>query len=90
MLDALAKGDALAAQGINQRLLESYAFASTEAFPNPLPAKAACRVLGLPAGQCRLPMGPAPAALEDRARAVIAALGGQLPPGGGDPGGPVG
>jgi 4-hydroxy-tetrahydrodipicolinate synthase len=90
LLDALAKGDALAAQGINQRLLDSYAFESTEEFPNPLPAKAACRVLGLPAGQCRLPMGPAPAALEERARAVIGALGGQVPPGAGVPGGPVG
>jgi hypothetical protein len=31
-------------------------------------------VLGLPVGQCRLPMGPAPEGLEDRARAVLADL----------------
>jgi hypothetical protein len=29
------------------------------------------RVLGLPVGQCRLPMGPAPDGLEDRARGVL-------------------
>ena len=33
------------------------------------------RVLGQPAGQCRLPMGPAPDGLEDRAREVSATLG---------------
>jgi 4-hydroxy-tetrahydrodipicolinate synthase len=32
------------------------------------------RVLGLPAGECRLPMGPAPAGLEDQARRVLADL----------------
>jgi len=91
MIGAMAKGDLLAAQGINQRLLDSYAFETSDEFPNPLPAKAACRVLGLPAGQCRLPMGPAPDALDQRARAVIDALGRHLPAGGtGAPGGPVG
>ncbi len=30
------------------------------------------RVLGLPVGQCRLPMGPAPDGLEARAREVLA------------------
>jgi len=88
MIAAFAKGDVLAAQAINQRLLESYVFESSEEFPNPLPAKAACRALGLPAGQCRLPLGPAPAALEARARAVIRALGRYDVPG--DSGGPVG
>ena len=32
-------------------------------------------ILGLPAGQCRLPIGPAPAGLEDAARAVLDGLG---------------
>ena len=32
------------------------------------------RVLGLPAGQCRLPMGAAPDWLEPRAREVLANL----------------
>jgi hypothetical protein len=33
------------------------------------------RVLGLPAGPCRLPMGPEPDGLEDEARALLAELG---------------
>jgi 4-hydroxy-tetrahydrodipicolinate synthase len=69
------KGDADGARVANARLLESYDFESSEAFPNPLPAKAACRVLGLPAGQCRLPLGAAPPELEERARTVIENLG---------------
>jgi hypothetical protein len=40
-----------------------------------LPAKAACRVLGLPSGQCRLPLGAAPAVLEEMARTVLTNLG---------------
>ena len=48
------------------RLLESYRFESTDEYPNPLPAKAVCRALGLPAGQCRLPMGVAPPELDER------------------------
>jgi hypothetical protein len=31
-------------------------------------------------GQCRLPMGPAPSGLEDRARQVLADLGEAAPP----------
>lgn len=73
------KGDVEGARMANARLLESYDFESSEAFPNPLPAKAACRVLGLPAGQCRLPLGAAPPELEDRARTVLAHLGRAVP-----------
>ena len=40
----------------------------------PVPVKAMLRVLGLPAGECRLPLGPAPAGLEERAKKVSAAL----------------
>jgi 4-hydroxy-tetrahydrodipicolinate synthase len=75
VLTAFAKGDVEGARVANARLIESYAFESSDEFPNPLPAKAMCRVLGLPAGQCRLPMGAAPAALEERAREVLAHLG---------------
>ncbi len=69
------KGDSDGARLANARLLESYAFESSDMYPNPLPAKAACRVLGLPAGQCRLPLGTAPPELEHRARTVLANLG---------------
>ena len=46
-------------------------FESTEQFPNPLPAKAACRALGLAVGQCRLPMGVAPPELDGEARVIL-------------------
>ena len=72
------KGDADGARAANARLFESYEFESSETFPNPLPAKAACRVLGLPAGQCRLPLGAAPSELDDEARQVLENLGRDL------------
>jgi len=75
MIAAFSKGDVDGARLANAALLESYAFESTEATPNPLPAKAACRALGLPAGQCRLPMGAAPPELDAAARRVLAGLG---------------
>ncbi len=63
------------ARDINARLIDSFDFESSESFPNPLPAKAACRALGLSVGQCRDPLGPAPAALDDLARRVLEDLG---------------
>ena len=75
LVDSYRSGDVARAIIVNQQLAESYRFESTEEYPNPVPAKAACRSLGLPAGQCRLPNAPAPEALDDQARAVIAKLG---------------
>jgi 4-hydroxy-tetrahydrodipicolinate synthase len=74
LVAAAAKGDVAHAREINGRLIESYLFETGDAAPNPVPAKAMMRTLGLPVGECRLPMGPAPAGLEDRAREVYAAL----------------
>jgi 4-hydroxy-tetrahydrodipicolinate synthase len=74
MIAAAGKGDLATAREINGRLLESYLFESGDAAPNPIPAKAMMRTLGLAVGECRLPMGPAPAGLEDRAREVYANL----------------
>jgi 4-hydroxy-tetrahydrodipicolinate synthase len=68
------------AREANAALLDSYAFESSEAAPNPVPAKAACRVLGLPAGQCRLPLGPAPAGLEEAAATVVEGISPDLRP----------
>lgn len=75
MLQAFADGEVEAARRINTRLLESFAFEASDEAPNPIPVKAVLRALGLPAGQCRLPMGPAPEGLDERARAVLANLG---------------
>jgi len=74
LIAAAGKGDLATAREINGRLLESYLFESGDAAPNPIPAKAMMRTLGLAVGECRLPMGPAPIGLEDRAREVYANL----------------
>lgn len=74
MIAAAAKGDLAHAREINGRLLESFLFETGDAAPNPIPAKAMMRTLGVPVGECRLPMGPAPAGLEERAREVYAHL----------------
>ncbi|MDA8365753.1 MAG: 4-hydroxy-tetrahydrodipicolinate synthase [Actinomycetota bacterium] len=74
MVAAFASGDHEGARAVNASLLESYAFETSDRFPNPLPAKAACRALGLPVGQCRLPLGPAPDELDAAARQLVASL----------------
>jgi 4-hydroxy-tetrahydrodipicolinate synthase len=74
MIAAFGKGDLEHARQINVRLLPSHRFQSSDGTPNPIPAKAMLRTLGLPAGQCRLPLGPAPDGLEDAAREVFSHL----------------
>jgi len=78
LLEAFWKGEVATAREINARLLASYAFESTDDTPNPMPTKAVLRHLGLPAGQCRLPVGPAPAGLDHSAAALVASLGANL------------
>ena len=80
MFDAFESGRVAEAAAINRRLIDSYDFETGDAAPNPVPTKCMMRVLGLPAGPCRLPMGPEPAGLEDRAREVLAALRGTRAP----------
>ena len=84
MFDAFESGRVAEAAAVNRRLLDSYDFETGDAAPNPVPTKCMMRVLGLPAGPCRLPMGPEPSGLEDRAREVLAALHGPAP-GSGEP-----
>ena len=74
MIEAVDAGNVALARAINQRLLDSYAFESTLAAPNPVPAKAMMRVLGQPAGPCRPPLGPCPSGLEAEAQQLYAAL----------------
>jgi 4-hydroxy-tetrahydrodipicolinate synthase len=75
MVTSFQKGDVAHARDVNQRLIPSYGYETGDAAPNPIPAKAMMRVLGHRVGQCRLPLGPAPAGLEDRAREVLDNLG---------------
>lgn len=79
MITAFAKGDVDGAREVSARLLESWTFETSDAAPNPVPAKCLMRVLGLPAGPCRLPMGPEPDGLEATARRVLANLGKDAP-----------
>jgi 4-hydroxy-tetrahydrodipicolinate synthase len=74
MVAAFAKGDTEGAIALNKLLLESWAFQGSDAAPNPVPTKAMLRSLGLQVGECRLPMGPTPAGLVERAKQVWANL----------------
>jgi 4-hydroxy-tetrahydrodipicolinate synthase len=75
MVDAFARGDIAEAATINQRLLDSWEFETGDLAPNPIPTKAMLKVLGLPGGDCRSPMGPEPEWLAGDARKVLSNLG---------------
>lgn len=74
MITAFGEGDLARAWAVQARLFDSFSFETGDEAPNPLPAKAMLRILGLPAGQCRPPLGKAPADLDHRARAVLGRL----------------
>ncbi len=74
MVDAMSHGHCELARELNERVADSCAFVGTEIYPNPQPAKAALRSLGMAVGQCRLPIGPSDAALEQRAQQIVAAV----------------
>jgi 4-hydroxy-tetrahydrodipicolinate synthase len=75
VVDAFAAGDLATAIAGNAELLDSFDFESSAEFPNPLPAKAMMRALGLPVGQCRLPMGASTPELDAQAQKILAAVG---------------
>lgn len=75
MIEAFRRGDVAEATRLNQVLLESWDIETGDLRPNPIPSKTMLRLLGLPGGQCRLPMGPEPAGLEDECRKVLSNLG---------------
>src|ERR1700678_2681196 len=75
VIDAFLAGDLAAAIAGNAELLDSFDFESTEEYPNPLPAKAMLRALGLKVGQCRLPMGASTPELDTQAQKILADVG---------------
>jgi len=75
MVQAHTAGNVAEATKINQGLLASWSYETGDLAPNPLPSKAMLRVLGLPGGACRPPMGPEPEWLADEARKVLSNLG---------------
>jgi 4-hydroxy-tetrahydrodipicolinate synthase len=74
MVRRYLEGDVEGARWLNAELIDPVSFQSSDDAPNPLPAKAVMRARGLPAGECRLPMGPAPDWLEPKARTMLVAL----------------
>jgi len=67
-------GDVAGARKVNARLLESFAYETGDDAPNPIPTKVMMNHLGLNVGEARLPMGPPPAGLAQRAAEVMANL----------------
>jgi 4-hydroxy-tetrahydrodipicolinate synthase len=74
MIGRFFNGDLSGAIAIQRALIESFVFESSDEAPNPVPLKAMLRVMGLPAGECRLPLGVAPSSLEDAAKGILATL----------------
>lgn len=74
MITAFRNGDTATARRMNDVLLESYAFETGDDNPNPIPSKVMMNHLGFDVGECRLPMGPPPAGLAERAATVHANL----------------
>lgn len=71
MFDCWERGDVAGARRVNARLLESFAYETGDDNPNPLPSKVMMNLLGLDVGEARLPMGPPPAGLAERAQRVL-------------------
>jgi len=67
-------GDVAGARKVNARLLESFAYETGDDAPNPIPTKVMMNHLGLNVGEARLPMGPPPAGLAQRAAEVMTNL----------------
>lgn len=75
LVAAFEKGDHDRAREVNASLFESYWYESREHAQFAQCVKTAMRVLGLPSGPCRLPVGPEPEGLEAEARAMLERLG---------------
>lgn len=71
MIDAFGQGDVNKAIELNQLMLSSYNFESSDDAPNPLPAKALMNLMGIQVGECRPPLSPAPEALQARAQTIL-------------------
>ncbi len=74
MFDRWEAGDTAGARRVNQILLPSFSFETGDDAPNPIPSKVMMNHIGVPVGECRLPMGPPPSFVGERAAAVWAEL----------------
>ena len=74
LMDAFFAGNVAEATRINAALLESFGYETGEEAPNPLPSKEMMKLHGFAVGDARLPMGPAPEWVSERAATVKANL----------------
>jgi 4-hydroxy-tetrahydrodipicolinate synthase len=74
MIAAFRAGDVALAQAVHARLIESFRFINSDESVFPMTIKAMLRTLGQDAGECRLPLPPAPPTVEAQARAVWSRL----------------
>ena len=72
MVSAFEGGDIAKARRINASLIPSYDYETGLAAPNPIPAKAMMRLIGLPVGRCRPPLDVEPDGLAAAAASVLA------------------
>jgi 4-hydroxy-tetrahydrodipicolinate synthase len=75
VIESFLRGDLATAIAANAQLLDAIDYQSSDEYPNPLPAKAICRAMGLRVGQCRLPMGGSTPELDSQAAKVLATYG---------------
>jgi 4-hydroxy-tetrahydrodipicolinate synthase len=75
LFDAVEKGDLAHAREVDRQLQRSYQFMNSDTCVFSQAVKVALAVLGQPVGDCRLPLGPAPAGTDAAARSVLADLG---------------
>jgi 4-hydroxy-tetrahydrodipicolinate synthase len=72
---AFEAGDLATARALNARLLPSYAYMNSDTCVFSQAVKVMMGELGVPVGECRLPLGPAPEGTAAAARKVAADLG---------------
>jgi len=70
MFFAFESGDVSGARALNARLLPSFAYMNSDTCVFSQAVKVMMSVLGVPIGECRLPLGPAPDGTADVARRV--------------------
>ena len=75
MFAAFFRGDLAEARLINADLLASYRFMNSDTCVFSQAVKVVMGLLGVPVGECRLPLGPAPEGTADAARHVLTNLG---------------
>ncbi len=75
MISAFSEGKVAEATQWHRRMMPAYGHFAYDDAPSPVPTKAMMNHLGVPVGECRLPMGPTPPGMDDRCRQVMAALG---------------